>query len=406
MKVAIVNQPLKNRGDEAAHKAFIRRIIKEKAISEIDVIFLNAQKKDIDEIKVDNEKVNYINLQGISRASYWCMKFCIMHKNFLLSYIHPLLCQYIKLIKKYDCVICAPGGICMGGFMNWSHIWQLYIPMRYKKRIVYWSRSIGPFTNDDFAHQVFAKRSEELLNYFAYLSVRDEISFSLAQKSNINTHITLDSVFLEQHKCDFSIEKLGVLEGERYCVVVPNELTWHYKYSKISQVAVDDFFINILEKLTVKYPNYKIVMLPQLNNINRGDYIYFCSLKNKVKNGKNIVVLPEQINSDIQQLIIRKADFLIGARYHSIIFAINTETKFVSLSYEHKMRGMLKILNLSDREINLEAMLCGNRCIYEDVYKNLFDKLDLEYDTHYYRNKAHLMVEEAIGIMMNKIMGN
>ena len=50
----------------------------------------------------------------------------------------------------------------------------------------------------------------------------------------------------------------------------------------------------------------------------------------------------------MQQFIIKDADFVVGARYHSIVFAIKCRTPFFALSYEHKIVGMLELLQLSD----------------------------------------------------------
>ena len=78
---------------------------------------------------------------------------------------------------------------------------------------------------------------------------------------------------------------------------------------------------------------------------------------NEIKNQSNfpnrVFVLEEQYGSDIQQSIISNASFLIGARYHSIIFSINQDVSFISLSYEHKMNGVVEILNKKDCEIDL-----------------------------------------------------
>ena len=72
-----------------------------------------------------------------------------------------------------------------------------------------------------------------------------------------------------------------------------------------------------------------------------------------------IFVLEEQYGSDIQQNIISKAKFLIGARYHSIIFSINQAIPFISLCYEHKMKGVTDMLNKED--IDLHDLFDGNK---------------------------------------------
>jgi len=42
-------------------------------------------------------------------------------------------------LKEYDRVVCAPGGMCMGGFANWDHIWQLDVARRLNKPVFYWA---------------------------------------------------------------------------------------------------------------------------------------------------------------------------------------------------------------------------------------------------------------------------
>lgn len=53
MKIAVINQPLANRGDEAAHRAFIRAMSNAFPECQIDVLFICAEQKLIDFIKVE-----------------------------------------------------------------------------------------------------------------------------------------------------------------------------------------------------------------------------------------------------------------------------------------------------------------------------------------------------------------
>src|SRR5690606_306272 len=95
--------------------------------------------------------------------------------------------------------------------------------------------------------------------------------------------------------------------------------------------------------------------LPQLYKQRINDEAYFKMLKTKT-NIENIIIIPETCGSDLQQDIISKAKFLIGARYHSVVFAINNEIPFVGLSYEHKISRLLRILSLEDRMVNIENL--------------------------------------------------
>ena len=66
-----------------------------------------------------------------------------------------------------------------------------------------------------------------------------------------------------------------------------------------------------------------------------------------------IIVVDENQSSDIQQTIISKAELVIGARYHSIVFALNNSRPFVSLCYEHKMSGLLETLGLTEYMVDI-----------------------------------------------------
>lgn len=358
MKVAILNQPLNNRGDQAAHRAFIHALLEKKPDTEFEVIFLNEKEKNINEISVRNERIKYINITGIGKGSVKCIKLTLGTNFLLFSKCHPLLNSYMKMVRTFDAVICSPGGICMGGFMNWSHIWQLYIAQKFGIKVYYWGRSIGPFNSIDVSHKLFKKISLKLIEKFEYISLRDDISFGIVSQIRKDVFKTVDSAFLECPEAEIP-DKIKMHLSKDYIIFVPNELTWHYKFRTISGKRLDNIYLQIIRKIRYMYPNYQIVMLPQTYNQDINDFGYFNKLKN-LANEENILVIDEYQNSDIQQAIIKEAKFVIGGRYHSIVFAINNKVPFFSLSYEHKMKGLLDDLNLSECQIDFEKYVLSN----------------------------------------------
>ena len=351
MKITIVNQPLNNRGDQAAHRAFVRELSKVFFNDNVNIVFLNREQEYIDKIADQSISVSYVNVTGFHKAINKAEKISLKSNFWTLSYIHPVLRKYINTIKSSDLVICAPGGICMGGFMDWSHVWQLWVAKKLNKKIIYWGRSIGPFTDEDKEHSLFKKRSYELIKYFQYISMRDNISYELAKSINLNTVKAIDSAFLETPRAEID-ERLKKEIGDKYVVFVPNELKWHYKFKDIDSEKIMDFYLDIIKALFELYPGHKIVMLPQLYCSDIADYKYFLKIKEKV-NSDDVVVVDESYDSDQQQTIISGAKFLVGGRYHSIIFAINNCIPFVSLTYEHKMSGLLEMLGLSNYQIDI-----------------------------------------------------
>lgn len=370
MKIAVINQPLANRGDEAAHKAFIRAMSKAFPEYQIDVVFLCAEKGLINSIKVEEENVSYINIPRV-RSFVRFEQIGFLIDNFSFSYLHPSLKKFHNLLKEYDRVVCAPGGMCMGGFTNWDHIWQLDVARRLNKPILYWGRSIGPFTEGSFKKKIFKKYSIRLLKYFSYISLRDKVSVDIARQFGVNADEIVDSAFLEipAAKIPESIQKDI---GSEYVVFVPNSLTWHPRYKEIPQKKIDEFHLRIIKLLETKFADKKIVMLPQTYKSVINDYEYFLKLK-EMSGNKNIIVIDENQSSDIQQEIIKKSFLVIGARYHSVVFAINNKIPFVSLSYEHKMKGLLEVLNITDRMVEIQDIFDGKSGEFEKA----LDKIEL-----------------------------
>lgn len=352
MKIAVINQPLANRGDEAAHKAFIRAMSKAFPEYQIYVIFLCEEQELIDSIRVEVENVSYINIPRV-RGFLRFEQIGFLSDNFEFSYLHPSLRKFHNLLKGYDRVVCAPGGMCMGGFANWNHIWQLDVARRLKKPVLYWGRSIGPFSEECFKKKLFKKCSSRLLKYFSYISLRDKVSVDIASQFGVSADEVVDSAFLEIPASKIPESILKDIDGAEYVVFVPNSLTWHPRYKKISQKKIDEFYLRIIEFLETKFADKKIVMLPQTYKSVINDYEYFLKLK-ELSGNKNIIVIDENQSSDIQQEIIKKSFLVIGARYHSVVFAINNEIPFVSLSYEHKMKGLLEVLDMTDRMVEIQ----------------------------------------------------
>jgi colanic acid/amylovoran biosynthesis protein len=352
--ILIINQPLGNRGDEAAHRSLMRTLGKEFADAHFTVLFVNQNDNDINDFAVDLPHITYTNIKGFNRRGVGFLLRWILRLNIIfLSLLFPAIRKYANCIKQADVVICAPGGICMGGFQNWSHVFNLSLVRYYKKKLVYYSRSFGPFPKKTNWNRAFRKVSYKLLNNFDFLSIRDKKTAELADKLNLKYIQSVDTAFLDTPKVEIPDDILKVINKEKFIVFVPNSLTWHIAYKNRKQGDIDLFFVETLKILLQK--NNKILMLPQLSKYvtySEPDYAYFCKLKNMVNND-NVIVLNDTYSSDIQQKIIEKAACVVGARYHSIVFAINNSVPFISLSYEHKMTGLLELLNLIDKEINI-----------------------------------------------------
>lgn len=359
MNILIVNQPLNNRGDESAHRALIRSILKNIPEARVRCLFGGFREDTLKQFEVKDERVEYVNKhhkRNLKSGGFlrWGLNFPI------LWHIHPFAIEYLNNYRWADDVVCAPGGICMGGFMNWNHENQLLYAMKLHKPVFYYGRSIGPFWDEPEEKRLFKKQAIEILNYASYVSLREAESMRIAHDLGIKNVVqTVDTAFLDYPEAEIPKEIQDKIGSSPYIVFVPNLLIWHYFYKgKATKEDVIEFWAKAVDIIKKHYPNHKIVMLPQTFNYHEylGDDINLFKDIEKVRPNSDLIVTSDQNSSDIQQQIIRGADAMFGSRYHSVVFAINNNVPFVAFSYEHKIAGLLEELGLQGEMIDIKDL--------------------------------------------------
>lgn len=351
MNILIINQPPFNRGDESAHKALLRTLIQQLPSANIKVLFDGDHIESIRQYAVHNEHISYVKIPIHFLKSEQIANKGLYYNRRWLWNLHPFFRRYRRIYKWADVVICAPGGICMGGFQDWNHLYHLLMAKFYHKPLAYYGRSFGPFPTETEGNRLFKKYSMEMLNYFSFLSIRDHKTEILAEELNIPYVSTVDTAFLDSPEVEIPYELKSLIGKKPYVIFVPNYLLWHYAYKgKVSHEQIMSFYSKVIDELIAAFPDCNIVMLPQLfcgRQYSLSDIDFFRDLAN-LKNDNRIIVTPDCYSSDIQQTIIHGAKALLGSRYHSIVFAINQNVPFVALSYEHKIVGLLETLGKQD----------------------------------------------------------
>lgn len=400
MKLLIVNQPLNNRGDESAHKGLVRSLAANLPNAEITVLFAGGVKDDtVRQFNVTLPNVEYIILPN---QYSWNFRKRVLKLNIKpLWFAHPIVWRIFSYYRKADCVICAPGGICMGGFQDWMHLFYLYMAKLARKPLVYYGRSFGPFPTATWQNRRFKKISLEMINYFSFCSIRDKKTQILADEMGVKYEPTVDSAFLDSPEQNIPQEILDMIGGEPYVVFVPNSLIWHYAYKQYTKVQALSFYKEIYEAYVKKYEGCKVVMLPQ--TFNNGtplldDYYFMCELRDYL-NDTNVVVVPDTYSSDIQQMVIKNAVCLVGARYHSVVFALNQDVPFVALSYEHKISGLLESLGKTANMVDITHVFES-----KDIQKDCVSKFKVSLDKAQTDSKGKTEAKNQAMECFNKLL--
>ena len=407
IKILIINQPPFNRGDESAHKGLLRALLAHNGDLEIRVLSKMEWTESIRQYAIEDERVKYVfepvdylKLKGFCRR-------CMLYDVKRLMFLHPLFGMYKKHYAWADLVICAPGGICMGAFQDWNHLLMLHIAKMCHKPLVYYGRSFGPFPTKTKNNRRFKALSLEMLNYFCFLSIRDGKSEQLAKELGIPFVSTVDSAFLDSTIVEIPYEIKRAIGNTPYMVFVPNYLLWHYAFKdKTNHETIIQFYIKLMDVIWQNNPELNIVMLPQIfgrdNKYELSDVRMFRELAD-IKNDERIIITSDNYSSDIQQSIIRGAKYVIGARYHSIVFAINQGVPFVSLSYEHKMEGLLESLDRKEWCVDLLHTFdsSDNQLSTLNTINRLIPTLKKEDNT---RELAKLKAKKCFDVFVEKLL--
>ena len=395
-EILIINQPIGNRGDESAHRALVRALNKALPETHITILSFLDYVNGIKEFIVTSSNNDYVRfLFSHNYAALLCsIHFVQTGLTRIGTFIHPVLRRLLPYYKRADLVLCAPGGICMGGFQNWRHLYLLQLARIMHKPIAYYSRSIGPFPEETALNRKFKKISLEMLRSFFFLSLRDRKSKCIAEDLGVQHISAIDTAFLEQPRCEIPSELKNKLQ-EKYVVFVPNQLTWHYAYRNVSPALINSFYLRIMQLLRQEYPSCQIVMLPQLCSLSEdlGDYKYFKELQ-RLDGSDDIFVVPDTYSSDIQQTVIAKAQCVVGARYHTIVFAVNNEVPFVALNYEHKIAGLLEELGLSDHIADIAQAFINEESVTQ-ILTDIATTLKQVGHICPQRDKAHQMATDC-----------
>lgn len=354
-EILLINQPLRNRGDEAAHKAFVRRLLAAVPAARIEVLFVGEVQKDIDAISLCDSRVQYTNLR--KGLFFWRVFVWSLRKNLplrkLVCRLEPTVAAMRGKYLSADLIVCAPGGTCLGGQQNWMHLAGIELAASLGLPFAYFGRSIGPFPTSTATQRRFLRLGIDVLRKASFISLRDSVSMRYAEQLGLNAVPTLDSAFLAAPQ-PWIPAPLASLPEPGYSVFVPNALGWMYSFKgRLRGGAAEDFFRRIMVSMLGAAPGLRLLMLPQLHGQGTADdSLFFKTLSEGLPDdlATRVVLLPDGLNSDGQQAIVAGARCLVGARYHSIVFALNNAVPFLALSYEHKISGMLEALAVTAGE--------------------------------------------------------
>lgn len=362
LNILILNAHWNNRGDEAAIRAMIDSLRSKLLNKNMKIMILSKNPtyfpyKDIGLL----DSYPTIEKQASSILSFGMDIFLTIISFGKLTFTDKGK-KFISAVHDADIIIHAPGGPAIGdlyggkyGIGEFFYLYRLLIPILKSKPVFFYAPSMGPFSGmfRNLIRKFILKRSSAII-------LREEISSKyLKEQLGLDSYVTSDSSIQNDiskeyiNRYDNISEILNIIENKKVVGMTLTDLKWHPVYK--NNIKLHEKIIHSLSGVIEYLINngYIILLIPQL--FGRSDDV---SLLKKIYklNKKKIFILPTNIDSYAQQIIISKLFCMISMRYHPNIFAAKGNIPSICIYYEHKAKGFMEKLGRADLMINIEEI--------------------------------------------------
>lgn len=248
--------------------------------------------------------------------------------------------------------------------MTLQHLAQIKVAFDYNKPVVIYSQSIGPFYN-----KMIEKFTAKVLKKVTKIFVRETISLKWLYKMGIKESVEVvpDSAFCMKLEESQEVDKIikRIKEKHEGPLIGLTVRDWKFPETHNPTLHRNNYIEGIRKTIEYIENNYngKVLLMPQVlgptpfnddRNISR-EILETC-------NSKSAELLDYDLRPRELKYLYSKMDMFIGTRMHSNIFSLSNHIPTVAINYEHKTKGIMEMLELSDyvldiNEINPEKLI-------------------------------------------------
>ena len=244
--------------------------------------------------------------------------------------------KILMLLKKTDLLLVGGGTLIQDSTSSRSLFYYLFIinaAISRKVKVLLYSNGIGPVKKPK--NRI---KAAETLNRVDAITLRDEASVDALNDlgvTNENVAVTADAAFglKVSGQSGSMVNELG-LKGKKYvCISIRS-----WKHLK------DGFENDIAELSRYIYEKfgYTSVFISMQKSL---DYEISKRITDEASDG---AILPERCLSIEEMLdLIQSAEFVVGMRLHTIIYAAKCETPMIGLVYDPKVKAAMEMFGLS-----------------------------------------------------------
>ncbi len=320
-------------------------------------------------------------------AKVWFKGPLTLYKSILNRLLPKEIKAELDAIAAADLVVFLGGGQLNapdsldGNFNIFYLTFPILLAERLGKTVIFCPQSYGPFGNE---RQNKLVRSA--LNKAALIMVREETSYKILTGLGIAPEkmlLTIDSgfAFRTAKKVDlrqkYQLKKTAKIVG----ITVRNWL------SAGKQASLEKSIAQTIDYLHEK--DYEVLLIPQVtaNYRQDDDRIVEARIAQYCQPSHPPILMKEMADAHTLKAIYDDVDFLIGTRFHSVIFSLTSYVPCIAIEYDHKTSGIMSGLGLGEWVMKIADVKAQNLI-------KLFDKLEVEAEN--YRKILRLKIPAII----------
>ena len=281
----------------------------------------------------------------------------ILHKFFIEIFKHSLFdSKFESIIENTELMIDISGYRFSSQFSQnyWIfYILDIIIAKKYGFPYLIFPQSIGPFNFSLINRMFFYPLSKYYLKYPKVIFVREYDGLRyLSQFKKINVKKSHDIVIQNEnynlsniYREEIIVRDYNILPNS--ICIIPNRRV----IERINTEKIYNIYSYILKKMMKA--NKNVYVLSHSN----GDLEISKKIKNILAKNEKIYLISEDLNAIEIENLIKKFDFVIASRYHSIIHAYKNGIPAIVIGWAVKYSELLDVFNQSDYYFDVRSVL-------------------------------------------------
>jgi colanic acid/amylovoran biosynthesis protein len=287
----------------------------------------------------------------------------------------------LRIMSESDLQVCVGGGYLrakkdtVSTLMLLLLFHQIWLARTLGKPVMLYAQSFGPYPK-----RIQYKLAAAGLRYATLILVREANSRDLLARMGLaDGHVIQvpDSAFL--FSPDLCFDPWPLI-GERQSGEQIVGVTARAWLPGAGQHAYERAMAEFIDRLS-RGPGVKVVVIPQVTATeqNDDDRVVGRRIRELIGSDSNVVFVEQQLTHYEIKAIFACLDYLVGTRFHSVIFALTAGVPALAIEYEHKTSGIMRDLGLEDWVLHIEdvtadrlaALFSGLMCRHDDYLEQL-----------------------------------